>query len=830
MSASAPAAAWVEGASSRARVLRAAIVLVGIVAGQVFLFGPSLAGTKLLLPLDILAGPRVYLPDTPEYRDVVPHNTVLSDAVFSLEFMRRFAAQELRAGRLPLWTPSQYAGAPSTAGPTYSPFSLAYYLVPSPRTLAWMQLARALVAGVGALFYFRRALRVGFWPAALGASAYPVTGYFALWLLFPAADVIAWLPWVLLATDTAIRRPRGWGGPGLALTSALVCLGGQADVSAQLLVASGLYALWCLIDRFGRRVFSREALSGGVAVLAAWGLGLALASPYLLPLVEYSATGARMSDRASGVEERQPVGLSALPEALLPSIHGSTERGSHRSLEGNRLNGAAAAYAGLVAALVLAPLAFCSRQRRSVSVLWLLLGIFALGWIIDLPGVVSLLRLPGLNLLSYNRFVFVTSFATLTLAVVGLDVLRRGDLQRRGWFALPVATLAGLGLWCADRATHLPEPLASELAEKLAAGTPVFGIADLAALEQVRAGFAEAQWMGAALCAAALVAWGLVLWRPTAGSWLATLLGVVAWVELLGFADGRNPQTDPALYYPRIPVLEQLARRPPGRVLAINALPARLSESHGLHDIRGYDGVDPARLMDLLALAAGERGLRRGYARVQRFNPPLRVSSQGRVRLSPVLDMLNVRYLIFRGEPRAGVTPLLAQDDYWALENPRALPRVFIPELVRSVPDAAERLALLGKPSFDARRVAFVEQPVSVLRAERTRGAARILEELPSRIVIAAELDSPGLVVLADLWDAGWHATLDGSPVPVLRVNHALRGILAPAGESRIEFHYEPRSLTWGLGLFAAGAIALGGWSLWVRSARHSARHAFARH
>lgn len=70
-----------------------------------------------------------------------------------------------------------------------------------------------------------------------------------------------------------------------------------------------------------------------------------------------------------------------------------------------------------------------------------------------------------------------------------------------------------------------------------------------------------------------------------------------------------------------------------------------------------------------------------------------------------------------------------------------------------------------------------------------------------------------GLLVIADLWDPGWHAYVNGKPTPILRANHALRGVVLPAGDWRLEFRYWPGSLTLGLGSMGA---ALFGLVLWM--------------
>ncbi len=45
---------------------------------------------------------------------------------------------------------------------------------------------------------------------------------------------------------------------------------------------------------------------------------------------------------------------------------------------------------------------------------------------------------------------------------------------------------------------------------------------------------------------------------------------------------------------------------------------------------------------------------------------------------------------------------------------------------------------------------------------------------LPTRVLLSLQMESPGLVVLADLWDNGWEAYLNGKRLPILRTSHAL--------------------------------------------------------
>src|SRR5258708_32428596 len=88
------------------------IVLGGIALGQAVLYGPSLFGQTILLPLDILAGPGVYIPRTPEVSKIEISDQLLGDWIYMAEPSRRFAVSELGAARLPMGAPSQFPGGP----------------------------------------------------------------------------------------------------------------------------------------------------------------------------------------------------------------------------------------------------------------------------------------------------------------------------------------------------------------------------------------------------------------------------------------------------------------------------------------------------------------------------------------------------------------------------------------------------------------------------------------------------------------------------------------------------------------------------------------------
>ncbi|MGH7972352.1 MAG: hypothetical protein ACREIC_26875, partial [Limisphaerales bacterium] len=535
---------------------------------------------------------------------------------------------------------------------------------------------------------------------------------------------------------------------------------------------------------------------------------------------DYTKTGSRMVQRAGGREERPPVGLSALPQVILPDMYGTPQPPSIRYAGGpTQQESAAAGYAGLLAALVAAPMAFCSRRHRRFNFLWLGLAFLGLSWTLNVPGVVNLLRLPGLRMMSHNRLVFVDCFAIVALAATGLESLLSGEVRWQKWMWAPLGLLLALCGWCAFRSMQPPAVMA-RIAAQVSAGRPAAWIHDLKGVQAARASFLAYFAAGAVICGLGAVLWVVLRDARLSRQRLAVALAVLQVAELLWFAYGRNVQCSPELYYPPQAVLQALATAPPGRVMGVGCLPADLSAICGLRDIRGYDAVDPARLVELLLSAGDPLSVEPEYARTMELAPKATITAAGDIQLPPVLDMLGVRYVIFRGAPFPHTRPVLEGLDYWVLVNPRALPRAYVPQRVELLTNDAVRLSKMTLPEFNPRAVAYVETKVALPAA--CAGTAEIVQEVPTRVVVSATMKTAGLVVLADRWDKGWRAYLDGAAAPVLRTNHAIRGVVVPAGLHKIEWRYEPLSFRWGLILALGSAAVLLAWTgLLVRQQIH---------
>jgi len=447
--------------------------------------------------------------------------------------------------------------------------------------------------------------------------------------------------------------------------------------------------------------------------------------------------------------------------------------------------------------------------RRGQVVFWSCCAVAGLAWCLDIPGFVQFYNGPVLRNFSFNRFVFVTGWSIVALAALGLDCLWRGQPKRSVWFVVPAAIVGLLAAFLLACAVRPPEPIGSQLEHAVRLGKDVRGVNSMAACMAIREGFQHAYVAGCLTAAAASAGWLFLAWARNGATKLATAMAVAWCLELVRFAMPWPLLSDPSLYYPSIPTLEKLAAAPAGRVLGVRCLPPRLGERYGFCDVRGYDGADPAAIVDLLACGEDANSRSPIHARTRYYVPRNSSGSDGDPSLPGVLNMLNVRYLIFRFRPPTIPFFAFSGDDYWVWENPQALPRPFVPRRVVRSPPRDELLARMSADDFDAAAVTYSEDDIAY---DGCDGTAWIVREHPQEVVIEARMETSGLVVLADLWYPGWMAEVDGQPVPIHRVNHGLRGVQVSRGTSTIVMRYSPMSFHYGRMCSLIGLITLAGW------------------
>jgi hypothetical protein len=143
-------------------------------------------------------------------------------------------------------------------------------------------------------------------------------------------------------------------------------------------------------------------------------------------------------------------------------------------------------------------------------------------------------------------------------------------------------------------------------------------------------------------------------------------------------------------------------------------------------------------------------------------------------------------------------------------ENPGAFPRAFSVHRVDSEPNIQKLRAKFADPAVDLRRLALLGSapPLALENCAPEQDNVDLRFRSSNTVVIQAELQCRGLVILTDNWFPGWSVKVDGKSADLLRVDGTVRGVIAEAGMHRIEMRYRPWSVTLGA-LMSFGALTI---------------------
>jgi hypothetical protein len=270
---------------------------------------------------------------------------------------------------------------------------------------------------------------------------------------------------------------------------------------------------------------------------------------------------------------------------------------------------------------------------------------------------------------------------------------------------------------------------------------------------------------GASTAVVGLAAVGLAaacrLGPPRRGA-LAPLLVALTAADLALAHARSNPGLPADALYPPTPAVAFLAGRPERLAATDFVLRPNAAMVYGLYDVRGDDSL---KLRRYEAVYAGELG--GGHPTF--FAPLTRWQS-------PWLDRLGVR---------------------WVMAPPGRAP---------SEPDW--RVAYTGPDAVVFERPGA--WPLARFEGGAGEGRLAIERREPGLWVIAWEAAAPRLLVVAETWDPGWRARLDGRPRPTEAVDGVLMGIRVGPGAGRLTLRHLPAGLGWGAAVSLLGLAALG--------------------
>ncbi|MGC4106609.1 MAG: YfhO family protein [Thermomicrobiales bacterium] len=735
-----------------------------------------------------------------------------------------YLGDRLSAFELPLWNPHLFSGSPFAGDPEsgwmYLPAMLAFSIASVTTGMKLYILIQLVVAGLST-YILSRVLGLGAMAAMLAATLLEFGPflYTQTDCCTVGAQTNTWIPLGWLGVELAFRA-RDWRYrlasiflAGIAVSQLCAAWLGQGMYNALMIVGAWVVYRGLFVGPGEDLPWLRRIVETGIVGLGAFGTGFALAAAGLLPRLAFNAASINPGgtyEGLTGAVDSPFVPFSYIVEILFNDSY---------ARQGSNIGGVAAIL-GLFAVLLVGRRYGASYFAGVTAIIFLLaMGVQPFLWLFDL-----LPLFHGMHIHSPGRITWLMAPGIAMLAGIGFQ----GVLDRRGRYLLipvailPLGVVGAAGAWMSSRGV----------------------------------------WIGwspylAAVITTAVIVVAMAL--PVRGAWegitytrIMQMLSCVVVVMAFWFPAGRNIvdaqfnlQPDPTaqLMWSSNPVTQDaiarnLARTEPGTGAAFlqqqqaTQPPFRYVGYGGRYYENEGDFTYPDRRLwpPIMAIMTNGRPFRLGLEQTQGYNPlqlkayaDYVLAMNGKAQnyhyldllwngaQSPLLDMLNVRYIVVDATlpaDRADVV-VMAKDrkevyrdaEVVIYENPRAYSRAWIVHDVRPNDDGVG-LAQLATGEIDGHTVAFVDgtvPAVSPLPAGSAADSATVTSFAPESITVQATLNAPGLLVLSEVYDKGWHAFVDGAQVDVLQTNGALRGVALPAGEHTVVFRYEPREVTIGL-------------------------------
>lgn len=366
------------------------------------------------------------------------------------------AADALEAGRLPLWNPDLFMGAPllanSQLGFFYPLNWPLWLLLPTPYAVSATIVIHVLIAGIGTYWLARRGLRLSLLGALLAAVLFALGGYLSAKIeLVNQIQGLAWLPCIVAVGSTISPEKLDWRGALrkgaiIGLMFAMQLLAGHTQTTFMTGIALGLWVAvdWLVhinqsspirdraqtaMERWrGKGIELAEisvALGGGVL------LAVTIAAIQIAPTLELTS----LSRRQGGlpIEEALSFSLHPLlfPRTLLPTY-------------GQQPSAEYVAYLPIAALLLLliGCLHVAYNRRIWMPLILLICGLmFAFGdfnplfknYIVKLPGF-ALFRVPA-------RWMVLYGLGGALLAGAGWDALQTLERKKTIWIGALVGAV-----------------------------------------------------------------------------------------------------------------------------------------------------------------------------------------------------------------------------------------------------------------------------------------------------------------------------------------------------------------------------------------------------
>ncbi len=688
-------------------------------------------------------------------------NNAMPDVHTQIYPWKKLTIDTYKMGQIPLWNPYSFSGNPQLANfqtAVFSPFNLLFFLFSFIDAWSILVLLQPLLAGYF-MYLLLRQYGLSKLATLLGSTSFMFCGFMVVWMAYATLGfAILYLPLSLYAIEKFIEKQKKKTLVFLVLSITLSIFSGHFQTSLYALGFIFIYIVW--------KAKQNKEKNLSIALFGAYGLGLVLALPQILPTIQLYEFSVRAGNYIAG----GGIPWKYLITIVAPDFFGNP-------VTRNDWFGFYAEWASFVG---IVPILFASLavlQRKSRHVLFfsvVTLGLLVL--IVDSPvqSLIGALHIPVLSTSNPSRIIVLLSFVISVLSGFGLDFwLKKDYVEKNIWYAIGFWLGIVLLVWIL---LVLGKPFS---ADKLTIATRNFVLPTALLFFSIFVLLVSRYFNHQRF-----LVFGALLFLA------------IASFDSLRFAQKWMPFDPKSLVYPSVPVIDAIKKNI-GYGRMFGNFGGETAVFYEIPSIEGYDPLYIQRYGEFIRSSnSGD------FIQAERS-----VVSIGRngLYINRVLDLLGVSVIF---HPRADTNQnwaypvwnditrfdLIYEDNKFQLfRNKLALQRAHMYFDYDVLPKEKILSAFYAKDFNIKNKVLLEKNPkLSKVTGTPREWSTQILMYSPNYIKIKVNTEASGLLFLADNNYPGWKALVNGSKSEVFTADYTFRAVVVPKGSSLVEFSYWP--------------------------------------
>lgn len=783
------------------------MILVCIIAGiyyKLFLFG------KIPFPGDLLIVS--YSPWLDYYKFPV-QNPLISDA-FSQFFLWKYQAiDSFKHLAWPLWNPYSFTGTPLLAtfhSAALYPLNLLLLL---PKFLGWgvFIFAQTMIAAIN--MYLLLSIWLDSRLARLvGAVMFAFGGLMTTWLeLGTAVHAISWLPLAFYFIGRYWQKLKTRYLLALMLSLILLILAGNVQILTYSFIILSIYAF--IFNSYKNNQFYTHFLPVCLSLIVA----IIISAPQILPTLDLFQKSIRVNDSYTSSAD---FGLLPILDSFRFFIADFLGNPVTRNYWGFLNYSETSGFLGTISLpLLIFAIIYLKKNKISIFFLTLFLISLLLAFKNPLSTLIYQTNIPLLTASYASRILFITVFSASILCAFSLNQIIKLNQNEKffkvvTWsFAILIGILLGLLVVFIDisRSSHdIVKNAPNEFFKGLYLNTPNL------ILNNFKISLRNTILPILIICSLFISFLFAKRFKKKKITFILYILIVVLVFDLGRYFLKFNPFISQDLIFPTTPSLKFLINQPAifriGREHA-EVLPPNTWSFYNLYSFEGYDPLylnQYAKYMNFL----NSGNIKSGAGRYAEFTSNYQ---------SPYLNATNIKYFIAILRDRLGRIPgdqldyRFKETDYKVvfkdksaaiLQNPHALERVYFAKNIFTSTTSNIENVFIEDKNFDPTKTVGLSKDLKISKISN-EGVAEITYYSPNIVKINTKTINDEVLVLADQYEDGWRAYVDGQSTIISPANLIFRAIKVPSGTHEIIFNYWPKSFDIGLKVFLISILII---------------------